>query len=345
MTQATTSIETPRRGWGRRLVGKTTRPLRQAAWDWMTILRYGRPRLVLVYGEGYGDHLLCTAVLRELRRRGHRRLWMMSNHRGLFRHNRDVDAVVPYSWRYPDFVQRWGGRSCMPVYGDINTVEDRSTPPDRHLITKMCQHFDMHGPIDLRPYMCLDPHEKMRGRVAPRQIAIQSSILAAALPIRNKEWIPQRFNDVVKKLGGRFTFVQVGAASDPPVAGAIDLRGKTSVRETAAILSQSLVFVGLVGFLMHLARAVDCRAVIVYGGREAPALSGYSCNANLYTAMPCSPCWYWSRCAFDRRCMSAIEAGQVAEAARQQVEKFGQPLELDQDDPSAPGPLIKHVHG
>jgi len=29
---------------------------------------------------------------------------------------------------------------------------------------------------------------------------------------------------------------------------------------------------------MHLARAVDCRAVIVYGGRERPEISGYICN-------------------------------------------------------------------
>ena len=54
----------------------------------------------------------------------------------------------------------------------------------------------------------------------------------------------------------------------PPLKGALDLRGKTGLREAAAILSNSLVFIGQVGFLMHLARAVDCRSVIVYGGQR-----------------------------------------------------------------------------
>ena len=74
------------------------------------------------------------------------------------------------------------------------------------------------------------------------------------------------------------------------------------------------MFLGLVGFVMHLARAVECPSVIVYGGREPPELTGYACNTNLDSRPPCSPCWYYSHCEFDRRCLTAIAPAAVVNA-------------------------------
>jgi hypothetical protein len=300
-------------------------------WERTQILRRGRPTTLLVYGDGYGDHLLCTSVFHELRRREENGLWMMSNHPELFRGNTDIDAVVPMDYRFPELAVRHGGRSLFPDYAHIIEAEDRSVAPIRHIITCMCSHTGMTGEIALRPYFSLAPKERSQGRLAARQIAIQSSILSASLPIRNKEWFLERFQAVVDALGYDYTFVQVGYANDPKLDGVIDLRGKASVRQTAAVMSQSLAFVGLVGFLMHLARSVDCRSVIVYGGREAPWQSGYTCNENLFTTLPCSPCWQWNKCEFGHRCMTAIEPQSVIAAVESQVEKFGMPLAVDTD--------------
>jgi hypothetical protein len=324
-------VQPPPRSLPRRLAGKATRPLRRWMWNRAQLLRYGRPTTLLTYGEGYGDHLLCTSVFHELRRRGHKGLWMMSNHPDLFRGNADVDVVVPMNWRYPELAVQCGGRSVFPDYAHIIEAEDRSVAPVRHVVTCMCSHLGITGEIALRPYLSLTPGERNAGRVAARQIAIQSSILSASLPIRNKEWVVERFQAVVDALGYDYTFVQVGAATDPKLEGVVDLRGKATVRQTAAVMSQSLVFVGLVGFLMHLARSVDCRSVIVYGGREAPWQSGYSCNENLYTPLPCAPCWQWNTCQFGRRCMTAIEPQPVIAAVESQVEKLGLPLPVDTD--------------
>jgi hypothetical protein len=187
------------------------------------------------------------------------------------------------------------------------------------------------GEVTLRPYMTLTPAEKTAGQLAARQITIQSSILSATMPIRNKEWKPERFQQVVNSLRHAYTFVQVGSKNDPQMEGVIDMRGKTTVRETAAIMSQSLVFVGLVGFLMHLARSVDCRSVIVFGGREAPWQSGYSCNENIFTPLACSPCWLWSKCDHGHKCMNDIDAGRVTRAVQSQIDAAGEPLAVDVD--------------
>jgi ADP-heptose:LPS heptosyltransferase len=172
----------------------------------------------------------------------------------------------------------------------------------------------------------LSDEERRFGQFSPRQIAIQSSGLSAAMPMRNKEWLPARFQEVVDALRGRFDFVQLGSEADPPLAGAIDLRGKTTVRQSAGLLTHSLCFVGLVGFLMHLARAVGCRSTIIYGGRERPQQSGYSCNENLATAPPCSPCWRWNRCEYEHVCMTEIQAQSVVDAVLRQVDRAGEPI-------------------
>lgn len=123
--------------------------------------------------------------------------------------------------------------------------------------------------------------------------------------------------------------MQLGNHDDPLLEDVIDLRGKTSLRHCAAILAQSLVFVGIEGFLMHLARAVDCRSVIIYGGRTKPEETGYSCNENLYTSMSCSPCWRTNTCELNRACMDSITSDMVISAIERQISKYGTQLAID----------------
>ena len=122
--------------------------------------------------------------------------------------------------------------------------------------------------------------------------------------------------------------IQLGSADDPKLEGATDLRGKTTVRQSAAILANSFVFIGLVGFLMHLARAVDCRSVIVYGGREKPTQTGYVANKNLYSQVKCAPCWLRNPCDYDRKCMDLISVSQIISAAAEQISRYGTLLEV-----------------
>jgi ADP-heptose:LPS heptosyltransferase len=194
----------------------------------------------------------------------------------------------------------------------------------------MCAMAGIRGEVELFPKIFLSEEEKQaRKRVPGRQIAIQSANLQAHWPVRNKQWPVERFQMVADALKHHFNLVQLGVPSDPPLQGALDLRGKTTPRQSAGILAASHVFVGLVGALMHMARAVDCRSVIVYGGREHPLQSGYTANENLYWDGPCAPCWEASACDFDRLCMKEIAPEAVVSAARRLAECSGEPLAVD----------------
>jgi len=319
---------------------KSPARLLRSAWNngpWVAaeLARRGRPRhLVHFFGNTPGDDLMCTVVLREMRRRGRTGIWMMSRFPTLFDRSPDVDDVVPFDFRYDRMVRWVGGRSWYIHYGGHDHAADRSPVPERHIISLMCRAAGISGRVALRPYLFLSESERAAGRVAPNQIALHSSGMSAFTAMKNKEWFADRLQAVVLGLGKDYTLVQLGSATDPRLDGCVDLRGKTSIRESAAIIANSRVLLGQVGFLMHLTRAVDRPAVIIYGGRELPWQSGYSCNTNLATQLHCSPCWRWNAChnEVERACMRDIGVDEVVAAVHARAERADEPLPEDVDD-------------
>lgn len=294
-----------------------------------TALREGFPDLVLSYGVAPGDDLLSTAVMREVMRRGRRRIWMMSGHPTLFEGNRDLTRVVPADTWYADYARMLRREFHELRYSHYDPATDTSSRPARHVIAELCAQIGLTGEVALRPYLSLTGAERAAAGFAEGCIAIQSSGLAARVLMKNKEWFPERFQMVVDAVRAGHRFVQLGSASDPRLAGVQDLRGRTSLREAAAVLSRARLFVGLEGFLMHVARAVECPAVIVFGGRTAAWQLGYSANVNLGANVACSPCWRRNTCPHDRLCMDVIGPAAVVEAIDQQLERDRGPLALD----------------
>jgi hypothetical protein len=274
----------------------------------------GARHLVYFGGNALGDEVLVTTVLRELRRRGGTGLGVLTMRPEVFAHSSDVDLVKPMRHDHTAFFARVGIPSAHLGYIHQQLPPDIDVPPPRHLLAEMCRLAGITGEIQLRPYLYLTDVEKTARRRSRPYVVMHSSCRSAALTIGNKEWFTDRFQLVADALASRYEIVQLGLPSDPPLVGATDLRGHTSLRESAAVLAGAQAFIGLIGLLMHLARAVDCPAVIIYGGRESPAQSGYVCNENLYSAVPCAPCWRWNSCDYERRCMTAIQPIHVLHA-------------------------------
>jgi hypothetical protein len=302
------------------------------------LLRRGRPELVLRFDGGIGDDLLCTAAIRELQTRRRRRIWMLTSYPELFEGNRDIDFAPRKGLRGVRLALEYLGLKPIEL-SYARHVNGRDIPPDHHLIGELCRRLNLTGPIKRRPYLELSTDERAYGAIGPNQIAVQSSGLSARYAAATKEWFPERFQEVVHHFRERHTFVQVGSPKDPRLEGAVDLRGKTSIRQTAGVLANSVLFLGLSGFLKHLARSVDCPAVIVYGGREAPEQCGYSGNENVAQRPACSPCWLYGRCEHNVKCMEEISTGQVIAAVERQLARAGAPLAEDVETiPLPPSP-------
>jgi ADP-heptose:LPS heptosyltransferase len=279
-----------------------------------------KPDVVLSYGNSLGDDLLCTILARQLRRKGVQRIWMRSSFPELFYNNPDFERIItkPISRSKANYVDRFISQHKIPVITPTYTTyipeTDADIIPSKHIIQLMCDSVSADYPKDLKPYLFLSDEEKEKGKIAPNQICIQSTGKGAKNYIGNKDWITERFGEVSTLLSKTHTVVQVGSTTDELLPDVLDLRGKTSVRETASVLYNSQFFLGNVGFLMHLARSVNCKSVIIFGGREHPSQSGYEFNINLYSAVPCSPCWLRNTCPNNKICMSNIKTADVVQA-------------------------------
>lgn len=277
-------------------------------------LLLGFPDVILCTADAYGDTLLLSVVARELAKRGMRNTAVATLHGELFRGNPDVSGTM-----------HCGKARCVQLLGTLQNLKflHYSTPtavahvyesPREHIAAAMCRQAGISGEVELLPRICLSKRE-LAGFQSPKQIlTVQSSTANAGHPIGTKEWYPERLQAVVDRFSSTFDVVQIGMPADPLLRNVADMRGKLRIRETASLLANSRVFAGLVGFLMHLARAVNCPAAIVYGGREMPWQSGYSCNKNLYRQPACAPCWREDACPHDRQCMNEISAAMLVDA-------------------------------
>lgn len=275
---------------------------------------------------GMGDEILHTAVLRQLAARLGGPVLVLSLHPWVFKDLPWVRGVVP-----PDgHVTAWAQSRGKLLFGGYGRQSERNRPQWlRHQIAMISEQLGLTGEIELRPEIRLSESEMAKAARYRDHIVVHSSVLGARFPSHNKQWPPERMAEVVVKLRKDHRVVQIGAASDPVLPGAEDLRGCPDLRQVAAVVANSAAFVGMEGFHTHLARAVNCRSVVVYGGYTHPEETGYPCNENLYTELPCSPCWEPSGCNFRRKCLDDISPKDVSVAVEKLLARKERPLEVE----------------
>lgn len=299
------------------------------------ILRRSKPDMILHFLGGLGDELLLTCIAHELHKRTPSlRIWQISHAAQLLQDNPDYTLVLDKShWalRHSNILKHWRQYLCYSSQALPGVYE---IPPKEHILAILCRKTGIRGTIQLRPWYYQQRGEANRGRIAEQQIVVHSAGGDTHETwMQNKAWYHSRFQEVVNRLRDclpGYMIVQLGVDEDMPLNDVLDLRGKTSLRETAAIISQADCFIGISGLFSHLARAVDCRSVIIYGGREHSWQSGYICNENLESKVQCAPCWLWKDCDFNRKCMDMISSDDVVDAVLRVLSKRDAPLEVEE---------------
>lgn len=306
-----------------RLVNAALAPIRHM----MQVKGPRRPVIALRNRGGLGDDIMLSTLIVEYGRRGASCAILTSKPElytglpGIFSlHAYDTPALT------------WGrlfGFDVHDVRYGIEKPDGLSMiPPKQHLLMEMCAQAGLHGEIDLRPYFVLTDEERLDAAEFDGFVAVQSTCLTARFPTPNKDWGTDRMQQFVNALRGSVRFVQLGSNRDFKLEGVVDARG-IPFRKSAAVIAQCSLFVGLAGFLMHLARAVDTPSVIIYGGRERPDQSGYGCNINIYSQVSCAPCWRHRDCPGNKICMDMITVGAVVDAVEAALMMSKDPLPLE----------------
>jgi heptosyltransferase-2 len=142
-----------------------------------------------------------------------------------------------------------------------------------------------------------------------------------------KRWYPERFAKVADDLA-RLWGAQVvitGGPGEAGIAGEIEsvmagrclnMAGRTSVRELTALIKRCNFFVTNDSGPMHIAAAFNVPLVAIFGSTDNTTTSPYSERSVVVRSdAACAPCLE-RECPTDHRCMTAVTADQVVQAAQ-----------------------------
>ena len=105
-----------------------------------------------------------------------------------------------------------------------------------------------------------------------------------------KNWPKENWEKLVGSVMSKFSVIQLGDESEPIFSNVTRFAGNLSMRESAAILSHSDLFVGPDSLLMHIANGLEIPSVILFGGSRPVQCLAYDQNINLSSSPHCSPC-------------------------------------------------------
>ncbi len=178
------------------------------------------------------------------------------------------------------------------------------------------------------PFVSVDPDKSLHfleGTVN------KDDVVVAVFPgasVTERKWGGDKFGKVAAALSRHgYKVVIVGGGTDRSEADkirvlapeVIDLTGKTTLRETAAVLRRSRLLITADSGLMHLAVAVGTRTVCLFGSGIEKKWAPQGKDHLVINKRPeCSPCTrfgYTPRCASGVACLSAITIEEVVAAA------------------------------
>lgn len=108
-----------------------------------------------------------------------------------------------------------------------------------------------------------------------------------------------------------YHIAQIGMKGSKLLDRTINLTGQTTFRETAYLIENSKFLIAHEGGLVHLARAVNKKSVVLISAIMPKELMAYPENINFYNDVGCKECGLFRHCSFGRKCMKSIQVEDV----------------------------------
>lgn len=144
------------------------------------------------------------------------------------------------------------------------------------LAEAMAKVFSLTLSPTRRPHLIVDPAQSRRTVALLKKQRIDPARLVVIHPFasaQTKNWPLERWHEVMNWLIlKRFRLVIIGGAADsmPTPTGAVSLVGKLSLSQTAALLKQARLFIGVDSGPGHIAAAVGCPLISIYSSVNDP---------------------------------------------------------------------------
>ena len=219
----------------------------------------------------------------------------------------------------------WGSDASQPPSGADSGERDR-TISDRHAVEILYGFADVLGAgsapseFEPQPYLASGSDPAPSKLVANvRETAIGVVALNVGASSKYKQWPAPHWVALTKQLlAARVAVVFVGDRADATIVESVkaqlspsplivDVSGKTTLRQLAAVLTQCDVMVTGDTGPMHMAVAVGTPVVALFGSTNPARTGPYGArNVVLDVHLPCSPCYRKPTCDGRVDCMVAI---------------------------------------
>lgn len=129
-----------------------------------------------------------------------------------------------------------------------------------------------------------------------------------------KDWGFSRYQEVVSRLEGEIGFIQ--ADYGKRMLDGVHTFNSTTFLRACAVLRRTHLYLGPEGGMHHAAAALGRTAIVLFGGRISPDITGYSFHHNLYVDIPGSPCGSIAPCKHCAACFDRIDVEHVVNLVR-----------------------------
>jgi ADP-heptose:LPS heptosyltransferase len=234
---------------------------------------------------GWGDELMVTGHARELQARDPRRV------RPVYERPRDHEA-----WANNP---RIAGKNEQ---GDFQAYVARTDGLRPYMKAKSPDRYLWKAYAPPRGELYFTDKELAFAAERRGRIVLEPCTKPGASP--NKDWGWERWVELAALMKQRgLAPTQLGAATTRRLPGA-EFIETNCMRYAAAVLSVARAAVLPEGGLHHVAAAVRCPAVVIYGGFISPAVTGYAGQRALFVQTPAQPLG----CGWRRSCKHCAEA-------------------------------------
>jgi ADP-heptose:LPS heptosyltransferase len=299
-----------------------------------------KKKFIIVSWGGIGDAIVSIPALKAFRLKNpdYKIILYYPNmgHKDIFLNSPYIDSMKPLklrsvllhpthlfafiTWRYPNSllaktVKRWATEYVLLWFQHIPLT----WAYQKHVIDIVPEIFDLKLSDRSIEFFLTEKEENAAiERLRQYKDTVFMHIHSKSSP--NHHWSMEKWEQLIKELP-QFTFIQYGSLNEPQIKGALDWRGKTTLREALCLLKHSSTFVGVDSSFSHATSGFKVPGVVLWGD-SSPLYWGHDNNINIYKKTECSPCYYdlWgSSCPYGNICMNLISVEEVKEALIKQV--------------------------
>lgn len=239
-------------------------------------------------------------------------------------------ALVPWLAGIPNRIGKCSDGRTLLLNGRYKAAQGA---PSRHEVEYYLNLMDCFGITGscTQPHLFITSEEEDRASALLAEQGIQPDdfvlgINPGASYGSAKRWYPDRFAQVARRLADEWSakVVIFGGPGEAAIAAdiegclegaAVNVAGKTSVRELMALIRRCNFFITNDSGPMHIAAAFDVPLVAIFGSTDHTGTSPYNSKAIVVrNDVECAPCKL-RECPTDHRCMTSVTEESVVSAA------------------------------